>query len=583
MGTGFTIDTPLKVARYGISSVMSLVDDVLVEQMRRFYLERNGEPYEPIKDDAEDVRARRIAAYLNLIDRMVARQVEELRASSFEQEDSEINRYFRLLPDTPLKDAWRRLKTLQGAARKAAEDELRRQAVPGSIDVNIMTKVDAERYTGAGAGPEHSDAMAALRGFALSKLRSSIVLSAGLNQKLYNYATQFDDFFPDAAGRIKKKIVLKVSDYRSSIVQGKYLAKRGLWISEYRIESGLNCGGHAFPTDGYLMGPILEEFKNRRQELVESLHGMYTAALAAHGRPAPAEPLEMRVTVQGGIGTAEEQDMLLNYYEMDGTGWATPFLLVPEVTNLDQIHLDRLIAARTEEDVYLSAASPFGIPFWTLRESESERARRRRIADGRPGSACPKGYLRLHNTEFSKVPLCTASRAYQKRKLEHLDAEGLTPEQRKVVEAGVLAKSCICHDLAGGATLKHGINPEATTAVCSGPNIVNFGKLATLEEMVGHIYGRLSLLTSPERPHMFISELSLYVEYLRKELERHALGLSARTPKYFSEFRNNLLSGIEYYKRLAGQAITDGRARFEAELARLREEVEQLPLLNPVG
>ncbi len=34
MGTGFTIDTPIKVAKYGISSVISLVDDVLIEQMR---------------------------------------------------------------------------------------------------------------------------------------------------------------------------------------------------------------------------------------------------------------------------------------------------------------------------------------------------------------------------------------------------------------------------------------------------------------------------------------------------------------------------------------------------------------------
>ncbi|MCE5231294.1 hypothetical protein LLG95_17085 [bacterium] len=562
---------------------MSLVDDVLVEQMRRFHCERTGERYEPIADDAEDARARRITSYMNLIDKLVARQVEELRASSFDREDSDINRYFRLLPETPLKEQWRQLKSLQGAERRRAEDFLRLHTVAGSIDVNIMTKVDAERSAGVKVGPEHSDAMSALRGFALSKLHSSIVLSAGLNQKLYNYATQFDDFFPDETGRIKKKIVLKVSDYRSSIVQGKYLAKRGLWISEYRIESGLNCGGHAFPTDGYLMGPILEEFKNRRDELVESLHGMYTAALVGRGRPAPSQPLEMRVTVQGGIGTADEQEMLLNYYELDGTGWATPFLLVPEATNLDEIHLERLIAARTEQDVYLSDASPFGIPFWTLRESESERARRQRIAEGHPGSSCPKGYLRLHNTEFTKLPICTAARAYQKRKLAHLDEEGLTPEQRKLVEEAVLAKSCICHDLAGGATVKHGINPEAKTALCSGPNIVNFNKIASLEEMVDHIYGRLSLITNKERPHMFITELRLYIEYLRKELDKHALGLSARTPKYFTEFRENLLTGVEYYKGLAGQFIEEKRTRFESELTRLREEIEQLPLLNPVA
>jgi hypothetical protein len=112
---------------------------------------------------------------------------------------------------------------------------------------------------------------------------------------------------------------------------------------------------------------------------------------------------------------------------------------------------------------------------------------------------------------------------------------------------------------------------------------VNFNKIATLEEMVDHIYGRISLLANKERPHMFITELRLYIEYLRKELDRHALGLSARTPKYFSEFRDNLLSGVEYYKGLAGQFIEEKRTRFETELARLREEIESLPLLNPVA
>jgi hypothetical protein len=93
--------------------------------------------------------------------------------------------------------------------------------------------------------------MAALRGFVNSTLNSSIIFSAGINQRLYTYAATFDDFFPDDNGELKKKIILKVSDYRSASVQGRFLAKRGLWVSEYRIESGLNCGGHAFPTEGY--------------------------------------------------------------------------------------------------------------------------------------------------------------------------------------------------------------------------------------------------------------------------------------------------------------------------------------------
>ena len=48
MGTGFTIDTPLRVTKYGISSVVPLVDDVLIEQVRKYYCEKEGEPYEEI-------------------------------------------------------------------------------------------------------------------------------------------------------------------------------------------------------------------------------------------------------------------------------------------------------------------------------------------------------------------------------------------------------------------------------------------------------------------------------------------------------------------------------------------------------
>ena len=39
MGIGFTIDTPLKVAQYGMDSVISLVDDILLEKLRKMYSE----------------------------------------------------------------------------------------------------------------------------------------------------------------------------------------------------------------------------------------------------------------------------------------------------------------------------------------------------------------------------------------------------------------------------------------------------------------------------------------------------------------------------------------------------------------
>ncbi len=579
MGTGYSIDTPLRVARYGITSVISLVDDVLIEQMRRHHSLAAGLAYEAIGGREEDARARRITAYLNLLDELVRRQVEALRASPFET-GSEITRYFELLPDSSLKQAYRDMLAADPAVRAPLQEELRRRAIPGGIDVNIMTKVDRlPQLRGQSLPSEQSDALSALRGYARSRLRSAIVFSAGLNPRLYAYLSQFDDFFPGADGDLKKRIILKVSDYRSAEVQGRYLAKRGLWVSEYRIESGLNCGGHAFPTNGLLLGPILETFRERRADLASSLHETYIAALASHGRPLPDGRLGIRVTVQGGIGTAGENDLLLNHYRVDGTGWATPFMLVPEVVNVDADTLGKLAAAG-EGDVFLSDSSPFGLPFWSLRRSASEESRLRRIAAGRPGADCPKGYVRL-NTEFPGEPLCTAAAAYQRRKLGRLPEEDLSDEARAAAREKVLAKACICHDLAGAATLRLGIDPRATPSVCCGPNIVNFSKVATLEEMVGHIYGLLSLPMAAERPHMFLKELGLYIDYLRGEMEKYRLRLTSRSPKDFREFRDNLRAGIDYYRRQAEGFIQDRKEKFHHDLKSLQEELEKLLLAAP--
>jgi hypothetical protein len=575
MGTAFSVDTPLRVARYGISSVISLVDDVLIEQMRKFHCKSEGEPYEEIANHDEDARARRITAYLNLMDRLVQRQTKALWSSPFD-ESSEITRYYEMLPETPHKRAYRdMLATTDPVERARMQDELHRLAVPGSIDVNIMAKVDRDLYRdGEKLPPAFSAAMAALRGYANSTLRSSVIFSAGMNPRLYSYAAQFADFLPDEKGLLQKMIVLKVSDFRSALIQGKFLARRGLWVSEYRIESGLNCGGHAFVTDGHLMGPILEEFKQKRLELVETLHSVYNQALAARGRSRLKVPQEVRITAQGGIGTASENELLLKYYHVDGTGWGTPFLLVPEVTNVDDTHLTKLAAA-TDDDVYLSDASPFGVPFWNLRTSASEEARRRRIAGGHPGSPCPKGIL-VSNTEFTTAPICTASHAYQKRKLEHLPEEGFSASQLPVVQESILSKSCICHDLAGGATIKCGIDSEASSALCCGPGIVDYSRVTTLRVMVDHIYGRSSLKAGNDRPHMFIRELMLYVDYLRSEVRMCSLRLSTHTPESLHEFRNNLLTGIEYYRRLAEPFIEEKRKRFLNDLTRLRKAIEPL-------
>jgi hypothetical protein len=576
MGTGFMIDAPLRVAKYGISSVISLVDDTLIEQMRRFHCQRVGEPYEEIRCADDDSRARRITAYLDLLDRRVAADVTALQASPFEP-GSEITRYLEMLPDCPLSRDYRAMLAIADPAERArAQAALRPRAVPGSIDANIMVKGDRDRYlNGEKMAPQFSDASAALRGFALSTVRSSIVFSAGLNPRLYSYTAEFPGFFPDEHGQLRKQIVLKVSDFHSAAVQGRFLAKRGLWVSEYRVESGLNCGGHAFATRGLLLGPILAEFRQQWDELLDGLYAVYRKALTQQNRTAPAERLPVRMTVQGGIGTADEARMLREQYGADGTGWGTPFLLVPEVTHVDAEHLEKLCAAG-DDDVYLSDSSPFGLPFWNLRNSASEQARQRRICEGRPGSGCERGYVKLFNTEFTEQPICVASRQYQAAKLQQLRDAGLPGEHYAALRDAVLAKSCICHDLAGGATLKHQIDPGATPAMCCGPNVVNFSRVVSLEEMVGHIYGRLSLVTTPRRPHMFLRELSLYLEYVARELDKLTRGLPASTLSFCQESLANLTQGVEHYRQNPARLTGTARDEFLEQLEQLAQEIPRL-------
>lgn len=575
MGTGFTIDTPLKVARYGISSVVSLVDDVLIEQMRQKIAQTAGRAYAAIGDRDEDARARRITAYLDLVNDLVHEQVEKLRTSAFTA-GSEITRYFEMLPPSPLRSLYdTMLEAGDPAVRARLQQTLRDRIKPGGIDVNIMTKLDrVKALRGEEPVAESSDAMTALRGYAQSKLMSSVVLSAGLNRKLYNYLREFADFLPDARGAMAKRIVLKVSDFRSARVQGTLLARMGLWVSEFRVESGLNCGGHAFGGAGTLIGPILKDFQCERDELTAKLYGCWCEGLKRLGRTAPDTPPEVRVTVQGGIGTAEENELLFEEYGVDGLGWASPFLLVPEVVNIDAEHLAKIRAAG-ENDVHLSDASPLGVPFWCLKESASESTRRERIAEGKPGSACPKGFL-VANTEFTKAPICTASRAYQRRKLEALDEQSLTDLERLDLTEHVMAKSCICNDLAGAATVSLGIDPDAHTAVCCGPNTVYFSKVAQLREMVDHIYGRIRLPLAENRPHMFLKELSLHLERLRKELDRRRLGLPSTEISDPGKVREELLSGIRYYRELAGKVFNEQKTGFRQRLEALVEDLEKL-------
>ena len=554
LGLAYSIDTPVKVARFGISSVISIMDDQLIEDMRKHYCRETGEHYQLIPQTDTDHRAKRITAYLNLVNKIVSNQIAELQCLPF-VEGSEIMKYFELLPDSSFaKKLFCDMVLLpEGAEKNLLQDELRSAIVPGAIDVNIMSKVDKNNFDDNGneLSMEYSDALAALRGFAQSDLSSSVVFSAGYNPRLYAYAEQFPDFFPDKNGRLKKKIILKVSDFRSALVQGKIFAKKGLWISEFRIESGLNCGGHAFATEGLLLGPILDEFKNKKSELSAELLGLCNVANEEKNNPTFTAPPDLKITVQGGIGTANENEFLIEHYALDGTGWGSPFLLVPEATNVDDTTLSDLATAR-QEDYYLSDASPLGIPFNNFRKSTSEQQRLQRIEKGRPGSPCHKKFL-TSDTEFTTEPICTASRAYQHLKISQLKDKGLPEELYNIEYKRITDKDCLCEGLGATVRIKDEIplsHKLSAVTICPGPNLAYFSGIFSLKEMTDHIYGRMNILNSVYRPNMFVNELALYLDHFRKKIESGSV-LNPKQAKSLNAFKANLFDGIDYYKKMA--------------------------------
>lgn len=553
LGLGYSIDTPLKVARYGISSTMSIVDDDLIERMRAYHAQQNQEPFTPILKNDDNARARRITAYLNLVAKLVSGQFEELKALPFEP-GNDLCRYFELLPETDrLRQGYElMLEYPEGAQKSLFQARLKDDMQLGAIDVNIMSKVDKMNYTAAGdpTGELNTDALAALRGFALSELNSSVIMSAGLNPRLYSYLESFEDFYPDTNGIIPKKVILKVSDFRSAFIQAKFLAKKGIWVSEFRIESGLNCGGHAFATEGFLLGPILEEFKQKRQEMGPELFQGYRKALLDKGITCDIMP-EQRLSVQGGIGTASENKFLLNYYRVNATGWGSPFLLVPEVTNVDNDTLHELETAN-QEDFYVSGASPLGILFNNFKKSTAEAQRLKRLELNRPGSPCTKKYL-CTNTEFTERPICTASREYQNLKLKQLASAGLPEAEYEQAYQTVVEKICLCEGLCASTYIKYDIlkpRENKAVAICPGPNLAYFSRNYSLEEMVQHIYGATDLLEKIKRPHMFIKELNLYIEYLQKDLQSQLQELSDKKRNQLSKFKAQLQEGIDYYQEL---------------------------------
>lgn len=586
MGLAYTIDSPIRVAHLGINSVISIIDDELMEKMNAFYSKKFNFSYNEITIKQNDFRAERIKSYLNLVSKIVQAKYHDFCSEIAENKQSLVSFLETLPQKSIIKKEIKELISKNSDSFENIKNYIQDYFNPGAIDVNIMTKIDKTNYKKGEALPStFNDAHAALRGFAESELNSSLVLSAGMNPSLYNYISEFKDFFPDENGLLKKKIILKVSDFRSAMIQGNYLAKKGIWVSEYRIESGLNCGGHAFATDGLLLGPIMEEFKLRKEELIASAHQLMTTAFAQKGIPIPNQPLDLKITVQGGVGTAEEHQFLLQNYAVDAVGWGSPFLLVPEATSTDEA-TRKLLMNASEKDFYRSNISPLGVPFNAIKGTTNEFIKNQRITKNKAGSSCPKKLLAL-NTDYAKEGICTASRKYQQLKLQELETQKgtISLAKWKEKEAEITVKSCLCVGLANTAYLENDIEIKGEkqgVVVCPGPNLAYFDKEVSLNEMVRHINGYESVLADGYRPNMFIKELQLYVDYLKEEIEK-TIEITKKHIKKWQTFKANLLEGIAYYNTTFEQTtffesdknvLQDELCYFEQQIANIEIPTE---------
>lgn len=554
MGLAYTIDSPIRVGQYGIASVISITDDELIEKMRAFYSKKFSIPYQEITQKFHDYRAERITHYLNLVDSIVKENFENFKTELAESKTA-LENYINMLPSSSdLRQGLQKFLEEGATLKETITNYLEENLFPGDIDVNIMTKVDKDNFKDKEQLPtEFNDAHASLRGFAKSNLNSSVVLSAGMNPRLYSYFENFADFYPDQNGELKKKIILKVSDYRSALIQGNFLAKKGLWVSEYRIESGLNCGGHAFATEGFLMGPILEEFKTKKEQLIQSAHDLLTKALTQKELPVPNQPLDLKITAQGGVGTSEEHNFLLHQYELNSIGWGSPFLLVPEATAVDQE--TRVLLAKSQEcDFYLSNISPLGVPFNSVKGSTNDYWKQKRINENKAGSSCPKRLLAL-SKEIDEEGTCTASKKYQDVKLEALEKNkaNLSTLEYQIQKDKITEKACLCVGLVNAAYLESGIEikgQQQGVIICPGPNLAYFDKEVSLANMVQHIYGSTNILANTKRSNLFINELIMYIDYLKNELASYTGEIAASQLKKWNAYKQNLLEGIAYYEAL---------------------------------
>jgi len=80
---------------------------------------------------------------------------------------------------------------------------------------------------------------------------------------------------------------------------------------------------------------------------------------------------------------------------------------------------------------------------------------------------------------------------------------------------------------------------------------------------------------------MFITELALNIEKLKKDLKQYKKGLLPEAQKLIAEQKKNLVEGIRYYKTLAKDCVDKNKKQFLADLEKLERSLNAIMLPSP--
>ena len=94
--------------------------------------------------------------------------------------------------------------------------------------------------------------------------------------------------------------------------------------------------------------------------------------------------------------------------------------------------------------------------------------------------------------------------------------------------------------------------------------------------MVDHIYGRTNIILATDRPHMFIKELMLYVDFWQELLTEAKEVIDVKRKAYIENFHKNLMEGISYYRHLTDKMTGEWNLLRERLLDGLSSSEKQL-------